>query len=198
MNILTHFVYWLEFVLPFLILWPSKNGKSRFIAFILILILQIGIGMTLYVGLFFLINIVSSIGLIPSIKFNFNRSRIKQNTFIYQKPIKQNYFLKISSNLIAVYVIVICIIINLSSVNWFNYQLKSEFTYSVNLFRLNQFWGMFSPKVLKNDGWFVYHGIDSLGQSWDLRMNKKKINYSKPKHIVSLYKNDRWRKLAEN
>ena len=76
MNILTHFVYWLEFVLPFLILWPSKNGKSRFIAFILILILQIGIGMTLYVGLFFLINIVSSIGLIPSIKFNFNRSRI--------------------------------------------------------------------------------------------------------------------------
>ena len=198
MNILTHFVYWLEFVLPFLILWPSKNGKSRFIAFILILILQIGIGMTLYVGLFFLINIVSSIGLIPSIKFNFNRSRIKQNTFIYQKPIKQNYFLKISSNLIAVYVIVICIIINLSSVNWFNYQLKSEFTYSVNLFRLNQFWGMFSPKVLKNDGWFVYHGIDSLGQSWDLRMNKKNINYSKPKHIVSLYKNDRWRKLAEN
>lgn len=198
MNILTHFVYWIEFVLPFLILWPSKNGKSRFIAFILILILQIGIGMTLYVGLFFLINIASSIGLIPSIKFNFNRSRIKQNTFIYQKPIKQNYFLKISSNLIAVYVIVICIIINLSSVNWFNYQLKSEFTYSVNLFRLNQFWGMFSPKVLKNDGWFVYHGIDSLGQSWDLRMNEKNINYSKPKHIVSLYKNDRWRKLAEN
>lgn len=198
MNILTHFVYWLEFVLPFLILWPSKNGKSRIIAFILILILQIGIGMTLYVGLFFLINIVSSIGLIPSIKFNFYRSRLKQNTFIFQKPFKQNYFLKISSNLIAVYVIIICIIINLSSVNWFNYQLKSEFTYSVNLFRLNQFWGMFSPKVLKNDGWFVYHGIDSLGQSWDLRMNEKNINYSKPKHIVRLYKNDRWRKLAEN
>jgi hypothetical protein len=64
--------------------------------------------------------------------------------------------------------------------------------------RLNQYWGVFSPTVMKRDGWFVYYGIDSLGRQWDLRRNEDYVDFSKPAHIVNMYKNDRWRKLAEN
>ncbi len=57
---------------------------------------------------------------------------------------------------------------------------------------------MFSPSVLKTDGWYVFHGMDSIGRQWDLRLNQDHVDYKKPRHIVSHYKNDRWRKLAEN
>ena len=67
-----------------------------------------------------------------------------------------------------------------------------------NLLRLDQYWGMFSPTVLKRDGWFVYQGVDSTNKQWDLRLNKAEVDYNKPPHIVSMYSSDRWRKLAEN
>jgi hypothetical protein len=97
-------------------------------------------------------------------------------------------------------ILVICLslIINLSSLDWFKYQLRKEIWYPVNVFRLDQYWGMFSPSILKKDGWFVYHGVDSLGRQWDLRLNQDYVDYTKPKHVVSMYKSDRWRKLAEN
>ena len=57
---------------------------------------------------------------------------------------------------------------------------------------------MFSPSVLKNDGWFVYDGRDSFGRQHDLRVDSDYVDFKKPKHVVSMYKTDRWRKLAEN
>src|SRR5690606_22570144 len=50
----------------------------------------------------------------------------------------------------------------------------------------------------KEDGWFVYYGIDEQGRQWDLRTNSDYVDFSKPERIVSMYKSDRWRKLAEN
>jgi hypothetical protein len=57
---------------------------------------------------------------------------------------------------------------------------------------------MFSPHIIKKDGWFVYHGMDSIGRQWDLRLNQDYVDYKKPEHVVSMYKTDRWRKLAEH
>ncbi len=57
---------------------------------------------------------------------------------------------------------------------------------------------MFSPSVLKKDGWFVYYGIDSIGRQWDLYKNQDYVDFTKPTNVVGTYKTDRWRKLAEN
>jgi hypothetical protein len=88
--------------------------------------------------------------------------------------------------------------VNLSTVKWFNYTFKNEMWIPVNMFRFDQYWGMFSPSILKKDGWFVYHGMDSIGRQWDLYRDNEYVDYKKPNHIVKMYKNDRWRKLAEN
>lgn len=217
MRVLTWFVFYAELIIPFLILVPAKKGYMRIIAFCLILILHIGIGLTLYVGLFYVINIAVAIALVP--KFVLDKLQTKFKSYykiVFPKTIPlergqgeviknklfYNGFLYKSKRIVTSYfatlIICLCLILNLSSMKWFSYELRSEFYYPINILRLNQYWGMFSPSVLKKDGWFVYYGIDSVGRQWDLYQNEDYVNFEKPKHIVSMYKTDRWRKLAEN
>ncbi len=202
LKLLTHAVYVVELLLPFLILWPSQKGQSRLIAFILIIFLHLSIGMCLYVGLFFVISIVSALGILPASVFDQLEVRIKllkpkQNS---PKPnINQSLNLLLKLKYLFIFcVVVLCLLLNLSSLSWFPYQAGKELRFTTNALRLNQYWGMFSPGILKKDGWMVYHGYDSLGRQWDLRLNTDFVDYAKPQHIVRLYKSDRWRKLAEN
>lgn len=198
MKTLTHLVYGIELILPVLIIWPGKNSRSRLLAFVLIVFLHLSIGLTLYVGLFFWISIASALALLPEFMMKKLENRfLKKNSpneALVSLPSKSN---KLFSFFVSI-IIVLCIAVNAVSLKWFPYQMRKEIALLVNGLRLNQYWGMFSPGILKKDGWLVYHGIDYEGRQWDLRTNSDYVDYQKPEHIVSMYKNDRWRKLAEN
>ncbi len=198
MKVLTWFVFYAELAIPILILWPAKKGNLRLLAFILILVLHTGIGLTLYVGLFFIINMVGAIALLPKKIMDKIEEKFKLKKEAVVLRLKKNLAINYFSNSICIMVIAISITINLSSVNWFGYELRKEVWYPVNVFRLDQYWGMFSPSILKKDGWFVYHGMDSVGRQYDLYRDNDYVDYKKPEHIVKMYKSDRWRKLAEN
>ncbi|MBL7931800.1 MAG: HTTM domain-containing protein [Bacteroidia bacterium] len=198
LKILTHLVYYTEFLVPIFILLPSRSGRSRLLAFAMIFMLHVGFALTLYVGLFYIIGIVSAIGLIPGFVFDKLWLKLRTRTAIPKTKILNQTWLINSFGFLSAFAVCICLIINLSTVGWFPYRLRDEINTVTNALRLNQYWGMFSPGVLKEDGWFVYHGMDSIGRQWDLRRNEDYVDYSKPQHIVSMYKSDRWRKLAEN
>jgi hypothetical protein len=191
LKAITRLVLFLEIIIPVLILWPSRSGTNRGIAFCLLLILHAGIGLTIYVGLFYVIGIVSAAALLPSSFVD----RIKIFSKGGQSALPQS---RPFVNSLLLIVGITSTIVNLSSLPYFNYGLRKELSVAVNCLRFDQNWGMFSPGVLKNDGWFVYHGSDSIGCQWDLRLNQDYVDYHKPHRIVSMYKTDRWRKLAEN
>lgn len=197
LKMLTVIVYGIEICAPILIFWPQKKGHLRLIALILLLGLHIGIGMNLFVGLFFLIGIASLIGLIPSFLIDRLEKMFRINSPIFQNEATSKLW-NFSIRLFLILIISVCLLINLGSLPYNPYQLKSTLLLPVNALRLNQNWAMFAPGVLRNDGWFVYHGKDSIGRQWDLRLNQDYVDYLKPQHIVQMYKNDRWRKLAEN
>jgi hypothetical protein len=198
MKFLTRFVFYLEFIIPVLIVWPSRKGYPRFIAFICILLLHSGIALTLYVGLFFVIGMVSSIGLLPTWFFDKIETKLKMQSEPKKVFRERNKNLRFVLNAVCTVIIFISLLVNLGKIYWFPYKLADGLNYPVNVLRLNQYWGMFSPTVLKKDGWFVYHGMDSIGRQWDLWRNQDYVNYHKPERIVNMYKSDRWRKLAEN
>ena len=198
MRLITWTVLVLEVMIPLLILFPSRFGTTRWIAFVLICILHIGIGVTLYVGLFFIIGIVCAIGMLPASTMDFFESRFKSLQVPVYRAVPPRGVTKHVVGAFCMIVIIFEIIVNAGTVRSFSYELRRELWYPVNALRLDQHWGMFSPSVLKKDGWYVLHGVDSAGNAWDLRHNKSQIDYTKPAHIVSLYKSDRWRKLAEN
>jgi hypothetical protein len=198
MKFLTYIVFIIEILIPLFILLPSKKIPFRFYTFLLILILHIGIGLTLFVGLFFIINIVTAIALIPDSVLN-NISYFKKSyktNFVLTS--KQNVYINQLKTLVIVLFIFFNLLINLSAVQWFSYEVAKPLRGALNAIKISQYWGMFSPSVLKNDGWFVYDGRDSQGRQHDLRVDSIYVDFKKPKHVVSMYKTDRWRKLAEN
>lgn len=203
MKCCTHLLFYAECTIPFLILFPSKKGYVKLIAFCLILIIHAGIGLTLYVGLFFIINIITAIGILPP----FVMDKIERKFTLLKKSSEINFTTQVNfykdnfiyfKNATALVAIIFCLIVNLSSLKWFKYTLQSDLLLPVNVLKLDQYWGMFSPDVMKRDGWFIYHGIDSTGRQWDLRLDQDFVDYKKPAHVVKMYKTDRWRKLAEN
>ncbi len=197
MKLLTHAVYVIEIAIPVLLLLPLNLFNSRGWAVVLMFFLHIGIGLCLYVGLFFIINLATALAFIPSKWLNWISS---DNLKTYSRlPWRTTSILvKAFSSFITSFIIIICLIYNLSFMNWFQYELIKEFTVVVNALRLNQYWGMFSPHIMKEDGWFVYEGYTEEGKHWDLKKNKPIIDISKPQHLVKDFKTDRWRKLAEN
>jgi len=71
-------------------------------------------------------------------------------------------------------------------------------TWFGNLLRVDQRWGMFAPAVFKDDGWYVLEGHTASGQLIDLNQEGKAADYAKPASVMSMFKNDRWRKYSEN
>lgn len=194
MKLSTWFVLGSELLTALFIILPSKKGYLRFAAFLLLIILHSGIGLSLYVGLFFVIGLVSALGLLPGAVMDWleKKLHLKAKEIIIHP--KQNVLVTSICSLL----LITSLIINLSTVPGFNYNLKSQLLVPANALRLDQYWGMFSPYVLKKDGWMVYYGVDSIGRQWDLRLNQDYVDFSKPEHVTSMYKSDRWRKLAEN
>jgi hypothetical protein len=195
LRVMTWIIYFTELLIPFLIILPSRNGQLRIISFFLILFLHISIGLTLYVGLFFLIGISTAIGLLPTQNVDWicRFFKLKNKEEIPALSGRNTWIETFCALVVAV-----CVFINLSSLKYFHYKLREDVSIGTNFLRLDQFWGMFSPTVLKKDGWLVYHGKDSIGRQWDLRLDQDYVSYKKPEHIVRMYATDRWRKFAEN
>ncbi len=68
----------------------------------------------------------------------------------------------------------------------------------VYILRLDQYWNMFSPYPLKNDGWFVMPGTLQDGRQVDLWTDEGMVSWEKPADISAQYPNDRWWKFMEN
>jgi hypothetical protein len=196
MQWLTKIVLYTEILIPILILFPTKNKWVKLSAFGLISLMHIGIGLSLYVGLFYIINIVTALAILPSAfldRFKFlaisNYEKAKHKT---------NLMFKHVMNAFCGLIILLCLILNLSYMPWYGYELDKPVGVVINVLRLNQFWGMFSPHIMKEDGWLLHEGYSAEGKLWDLYYDLPYIYSEKPEHLVKNFKSDRWRKLVEN
>lgn len=202
MKVLTFLVfYYFELLVPVLLLLPLRNQKIRVLCVFSIILLHLGISVTLYVGLFFIIGIVSSLGLLPSGVMNwFDKKIIKAKTDFSSAFLKTKLspLLKTTRNSFLILVAAFCLFYNIGYIESFRYALDDRSQYITNLLKLEQYWGMFSPGVYKTDGWYIYRGIKSNDSIWDIYNNKPGLDYTKPKDIDKMYKSDRWRKFAEN
>lgn len=201
LTALTHSVFYIELIAPILIVLPFVSSKIRLIGIISIVFLFIGIALTLYVGLFYIIGIASVIGLLPSSVMNWFESHFYKNkTEFYSSQLQELSFkpLLILKNSFIIIVISFCLMMNLGSVNKFPYVLDPQIVNYGKVLRLEQNWGMFSPSILKDDGWFVYSGFNEKNKYIDIKNNIDSVAFKKPENGVSEFESDRWRKFQEN
>ncbi|EJF09746.1 MULTISPECIES: HTTM domain-containing protein [Pontibacter] len=222
LRFLTLTTWYTELLLPFLLLIPFYNHVWRLIVVGVLFMFHIGISLTLFVGLFYLINIASISGLLPPQAMNwaerklltsFRRPLSGQFQRIFkgfrspaqlrlqislQKPLLSKNQLRYAREGFVTFVLIYCIWWNLSGATARVPAMPDSTTWFGNLLRVDQRWGMFAPAVFKDDGWYVLEGHAENGQLIDLNREGKEADYAKPASVVSMFKNDRWRKYSEN
>jgi hypothetical protein len=214
LKFLTHLTWYIELIAPFLLFVPVFNSAFRTIGIAAIISLHLGISAILFVGLFFLTGIASTLGLLPSAlmdkleqRFNFlirPLTKIAGSFFQIKRPgisspvIKNNFYSRLMLNSPLFFVMAYCLLWNMGS------SPGSKLTVSENLrwigytLRLEQRWNMFSPEVMKEDGWFVTEGVTNDNRKIDISKNGGDVDYSKPGSILKSIENDRWRKFGES
>lgn len=185
----TRFVSLTEFIVPILFFIPYKNKKMRMLGIIILALFQLAIASTLFVGLFFIINIVALIPLLPSSFFQYFNVKDYSFPSIYKNSNRKN----ITVAILAVYLF----LWNMNYMPFFKFGLSSKISPYAYAIGINQNWGMFAPCVFKEDGWYIYEAVTNKGDTIDLNNHALPVNYNKPANVLATYKNDRWRKFSE-
>jgi hypothetical protein len=218
---LTFATWYVELLLPFALFIPVGVRWWRLLVIGVLVGFHLGISLTLFVGLFFLINMVSVLGLLPPVALDWLAPRFAPHAErarrwrtrlpAWQAPwrlhlertrpapaSRARLLCLVREALVFSLLFYICWW-NLDDVDGKPGRWMSDDTRWVGfLFRVDQHWGMFAPSVFKDDGWYVLEGTTTTGRVLDLNRGGAPVSYAKPAAIVSLFKNDRWRKYSEN
>jgi len=205
MYVLTFLVFYIELIAPLMIIIPFTSSKVRSVGICLMIGFYVSIGLTLYVGLFYIIGIVSLFGLFPSSVMDWLELKFARSKVVIKTPsipvkgfkLRKKIFGYFKNSVIAI-TIIFCLFLNISNLPAFPYELDTQLFQCMKFLKLDQNWGMFSPYILKEDGWFVYSGFCSNGRHIDIRHNLDSVAFTKPQYLVAEHESDRWRKFEEN
>jgi hypothetical protein len=112
--------------------------------------------------------------------------------------LSSSYYLNVLKNSFLSFCIALCMIWNISTVNGSGLAVADKFNGFGYALRFNQSWGMFAPTVFKDDGWYIFQATAKDSLKIDINQNGAQVDYTKPANIISLFKDDRWRKYQEN
>ena len=220
---LTFAVYYTELLLPFALFLPVGVAGWRLLVVGVLFGFHLGIGLTLYVGLFFVINMASIVGLLPPVALDWFARRLLPHAAraerwrarlpAWQAPWRlrlerirapsagsRRLARAVRETGVAAVLAYVCLW-NLDDVAVLRPAgglLAAPARWFGYLFRVDQHWGMFAPDVFKDDGWYILEGTIIDGRRLDLNRLGAPVNYRKPASVVALFKNDRWRKYSEN
>lgn len=213
---MTAFAYYFELLAPVLFFIPVKHGFFRTIGVVSIIGFHGFNSLHLFIGLFPLIGCATVLGLLPASAMNALEYRFRnlkplvmgsfrgfavlvERIIRWREPVY--YHAAWRENAKAAFLIFLTIFVfdwNFSNISIVTSKLSDQLRFIGYGLRLDQNWGMFAPGVFKDDGWYVLEGITETGKPVNLLDPEKPLTYQKPASVVSMFKNDRWRKYSEN
>lgn len=186
LQLMTFSTMFLEFLGPFFAFSPIWTGPLRFATVLIFILFHLALNFTLELGLFSYICIVAWTAFLP---------RWFWNSILSSKQILTNHW-KMSglSTFIVVVFFIQIFIWNLRNANFLS--LPTQFNVLSSLTRVDQYWNMFAPFPLREDGWLVIPAKLRNGKEVDLLNGKSPVSWEKPELCSACFKNDRWRSLT--
>jgi hypothetical protein len=216
---MTFGAYFTELLLPFVLFLPVGVRWWRLVFIGVLVVFHLTISVTLFVGLFYLINLASIVGLLPPVALDWLTKKLAPQAARVQRlrlpawqlpwrlertvqptPTAREALRQAREVFVGVVLFYIC---------WWNLDdvavvrptgglMSENMRWFGYLFRVDQHWGMFAPTVFKDDGWYILEGTTADNKRLDLNRDGAPVRYDKPASVVALFKNDRWRKYSEN
>ena len=202
MKISTALVIILEGMAPLLLFFPLKTAWVRIITVPLLIGMHITFGLFLKIGLFPYIDAVALLIFLPSLFWSkaewlLFKVKTSPSTTLISLPKKSATFYTETA---VVGLLLICVVF--WNVTTLTSKVKGPAFYNTFMatLRLDQNWGMFSPRPFRDDGWYIIPAKDRKGREFDLfkRDNLAKVDWVKPFQASRLFKNYRWRKYMRN
>lgn len=100
------------------------------------------------------------------------------------------------SNFIALFFIIFIFLWNVQTLGYNAVPNAIEFIGPLT--RVDQYWNMFAPYPLRDDGWYVVEGSLVDERKVDLMRNKIGVSFEKPLNVAAMYPHERWRKYLMN
>jgi hypothetical protein len=211
LTVLTFGVLALEAFGPFLLFSPLFTGPVRTVAVALFMSFQLGIWLTLGMGIFPAVAGLCMVCFLPSWfwdrvgrrrRAGDGRSRTAARMAAGNgKPAATFRTSRAISVLTAVLLVYVF---------WWNIGTVSGLRMPEPVARLGQFlalaqiWDMFAPSPLMDDGWYIIPGTLQDGRTVDLAgvltgdEGLRPVSGRRPSNIRATFKNERWRKYLEN
>lgn len=216
LKALTRLAYYFELLVPLFFFAPFKHGLFRLLGVLLIFGFHLFNGVTIYIGLFFLIGMATAVGILPTSAMNMLdevthgiRERVRQSFLGWGRLLRRwipwrrpRYALPLWKanfrNGVLVFLMLYVLYWNLSNLDAWTYKMGNGIRFIGYTLRVDQNWGMFAPGVFKDDGWYVYEGVTENGETINLLNPDEPFSYAKPPSVVAMFPSDRWRKYSEN
>ena len=216
MKGLTFSIIWFELLGPFLLLIPFRNSLFRYIFIGLVVSFQLGLALTMKIGLFPWFSMASVLILLPSSFWDFvpKLQLFLQNIFsklsagikfyingignwlYYRLEIPR--FLKAAINILLIFLIISVVFWNLKYSYKDTFSFVNNITFVMKATQLKQKWNMFAPKPYRADGWYVIVGLLDNGEIVDIFRNGKEVSWDPPENRLDDYSSYRWRKISRN
>jgi len=207
---------YLELIGPVLLFIPFYHTFLRSAVAILFIILHTGLFLSLELGLFSYICIVAWIGLFPTgfidylalkktVKRYKNKFKKKLtpclNKFPKPKEITFPCWVKVlACQVFPIVVLAFVTMWNIRSLNFDKYEkyFPKKLNWFAFIIRADQYWNMFAPYPLTEDGWYIIEGTLRDDTVVDIFNEGKPIIYEKPERVSKTYRSQRWRKYMMN
>jgi hypothetical protein len=220
------FTWWIENVVPFLLLLPLYNARLRLLAIAVFYTLHAGLYLTMELSSFpYTMMAVWTIFLPPSwwswLASLPGRSGVlgslgsrgetvlaaMSRAFPRRKPKRRSGRPWVENSFGKLVVACALTLVVLWNVETIGRKLNPDFPRLIvdknvvkvmSALRLTQSWEVFSPHPSRKDGWLVVVATLRDGSQVDLFRDGQPVNYTKPAHVADLYKNTRWSKYTSN
>jgi|APTNR8051073442_1049403.scaffolds.fasta_scaffold01589_10 hypothetical protein len=195
---LTFVIWWVECIGPFAAFIPWRTERWRLATVATFWALHIGLGLCLRLGPFPAIMMVCWLPFLPGSFWDWLQRRSPADgPATTPSRSWREHALTQSFVLLCLLVVVVW---NLRSVDYDKWKrwFPTAWNPPVQALKLDQYWALFAPHPLSDDGWLVLDAELVDGSHVDLLRDGKPVSFLKPAGISAEFPDYRWHKLLMN
>ena len=199
---LTFAVLWLELAGPFLAFLPWQTARLRIAVVAAFWLLHLGLALCLRLGPFPFVMMAAWLPFLPTEFWDWLGKKFRQperRMAAHSQPCDRwmNHGL---AQALALICLVYVTLWNLRTVHFERWVrvLPTWANAPAYLLRLDQYWALFAPRPLKDDGWLVLEAVLADGSRVDLLRDGRPVSFDKPSRISAEYPDFKWHKLGMN
>jgi hypothetical protein len=197
---LTFGVWWLEILGPFAAFIPWRTSWWRMAVVGAFWALHIGFAMCMRLGPFPMTMMVAWLPFVPAEFWDWMGRRSRRGAGASEPGSMHRWMQHGVVQAFALVCLFYVLLWNLRTTN--RERWEGLFPMSLNPFgfalRLDQYWALFAPKPLTEDGWLVLEATQKDGTKIDLIREGREVSYEKPALISAEFRDYKWQKLEMN